>query len=194
MSHILFVFIYVVQIKLFWLVSHNFDTFYHKILGVLKTSWHVVYKLFIGEKRRQRCSKLCQKSCAFCSVDTSSGSSSFTARFYKGSLEVSKARARLDHKIAKLGKAWARNVRNELDFCPKSLNKARARLGAFFRQQSAARTRSFTFSKSSSSLRSGNSQLVPRLAFWRIFDTSFPYGPLIFFCFLAQVSGNWHHF
>ena len=36
------------------------------------------------------------------SVGTSSGSSSFTARFYKGSLKVSKARAR--------------NVRNELDF------------------------------------------------------------------------------
>ncbi len=41
------------------------------------------------------------------------------ARFYKGSLKVSKGRARLDHKIAKLRKARAQNVWNELDFCPK---------------------------------------------------------------------------
>ena len=49
------------------------------------------------------------------SVGTSSGSSSFTALFYIGSLKVSKAWARLGHKIAKLGKARAQNVRNEFD-------------------------------------------------------------------------------
>ena len=51
-------------------------------------------------------------------VGTSSRSSSFTARFYKCSLKVSKARARLDDKIAQLGKGRAPNVRNELDFYP----------------------------------------------------------------------------
>ena len=61
-----------------------------------------------------------------------------------------------------------------LIFVPKSLNKARARLdqspgsarlGDYFWHQSSARTRSFTFSKSSSSLGSGNSRLVPTLVF-----------------------------
>ena len=57
--------------------------------------------------------------CKFRSVGTSSGSSSFTARFYKGSLKVSKVRARLDHKMTKLEKTRARNVPNEPDFCHK---------------------------------------------------------------------------
>ena len=99
-----------------------------------------------------------------CSVGTSSGSSSFTARFYKGSLKVSKGRARLDHKIAKL-----EMFGTSLIFVLNSLKKARAqlyqslslaRLGAYFWQECTARTRSFTFSKSSSSIGSGNSRLV----------------------------------
>ena len=53
------------------------------------------------------------------SDDTSTNSSSFMARFYKGSLKVSEARARLDRKIAKLGKTQAQNVWNESDFCSK---------------------------------------------------------------------------
>ena len=59
------------------------------------------------------------------SVGTSSGSSSFTARFHKGSLKVSKARARLDHKIAKLELEM---FGTSLIFVLKSLNKARSRL------------------------------------------------------------------
>ena len=51
----------------------------------------------------------------------SSGLSSSTARFYKGSLKVPKAWAQLDRKIAKLEKARAQNVWNELDFRPKSI-------------------------------------------------------------------------
>ena len=108
------------------------------------------------------------------SVGTSSGSFSFTARFYKGSLKVSKLRDRLDHKIAKLGKARARNVRNELDFCPKIIKKssssARSKFGLGWEPFSAskarlelARTRSVTFSKSLRSLGSWNSRLVPTL-------------------------------
>ena len=57
------------------------------------------------------------------SIKISKSSSSLGSRnsrlFYKGSLKVSKVRALLDHKISKLGKARARNVRNESDFCPK---------------------------------------------------------------------------
>ncbi len=37
---------------------------------------------------------------------------------------MSKARVRLDHNIAKLGKARARNVQNEPDFCPKFFKKS----------------------------------------------------------------------
>ena len=66
------------------------------------------------------------------SVGTSSSSSSFTARFYKGSLKVSQARARLDHKITKLGKARARNVQNEPDFCLKFIKKSSSSARSMF--------------------------------------------------------------
>ena len=78
----------------------------------------LIWKLFNARRVRFQQGIRTLKS-IFSSVGTSSGSSSFTARFYKGSIKVAKARARLDHKIAKLGKAPARNVRNEPDFCPK---------------------------------------------------------------------------
>ena len=85
---------------------------------------------------------------------------------------MSKARARLDHKIAKLGKARVWNVRDDPDFVLKSLNKAWARLDqslgsawlrAYFWQQSSALTCSFKISKRSSLLGSGNSRLGPTL-------------------------------
>ncbi len=44
-----------------------------------------------------------------------------TARFYKGWLKVSIDRARLDHKIAKLGKARAQSIRNDPVFCPENV-------------------------------------------------------------------------
>ena len=50
---------------------------------------------------------------------TSSSSSSLTTRFYKGSLNVSEARARRHRKMVKLKKGQARKVWNEPDFCPK---------------------------------------------------------------------------
>ena len=91
------------------------------------------------------------------SICTSLDSSSFKARFYKDSLKLSKARDRLDHKIAKLREARALNVRNEPDF-KKSSSWARSKSG-----HGSARTRSLTFSKSSSSLGLGNSRLVQTL-------------------------------
>ena len=54
--------------------------------------------------------------------------------------------------------------RTSLIFVLKSFNKAWPRLGAYFWQQNARLdSRSFTFSKSLSSLGSGNSRLVPTL-------------------------------
>ena len=62
--------------------------------------------------------------------------------FINARYKVSKARARLGHKIAELRKARARNVKNKLDFCPKIIKELELSSARLARPGSARLARS----------------------------------------------------